>query len=292
MRIPPSAIVMSLVAAVPFSLAIRDTITHRDRLAQRNDERQVIATDEQTELAFEAQREQQVAAEQALRDQERHAKASQLVGKAFVTPGPAFGRITLGGPNTDGDATVVLDAHDTVLVMSSKLDDDDAGCSTLAEVAAKTWGEPAHDHVWLDLATHHRASIGPECALELARFDEPIAWVAQLPLAAVGGSRAELAKRFASQDADPDAAWLAPGLDGDELTTLWPVYDVAHPDKLLGLDLSTNATPETARRVLEALAARIGTKPTHGDDDVYRWKSVRVEIADGNLRVVVGADDR
>ena len=34
MRIPQSAIVMSLVAAVPFSLAIRDTIMHRDRVQQ------------------------------------------------------------------------------------------------------------------------------------------------------------------------------------------------------------------------------------------------------------------
>ena len=74
---------------------------------------------------------------------------------------------------------------------------------------------------------------------------------------------------------------------------MWPVYDVAHPDKLLGLEISTTATPPTRQRVIEALTARLGAKPTlGGEDNVYRWKSMGFEHAGDDLRIVLGAGER
>jgi len=297
MRIPSSTIVMTVVAAVPFGLAIRDTVLHHDRLGQLELDRKAAAAElvaeQQHAAAEEAEASARLARETAARDKARRERAHELLG-GFAAPGPAFAPLQLGAPvpiENHNEAALTVDSHGNVIEMASAPVDDDEGCSTLADVAVHEWGEPAHDHVWLDLDAHRRAMITPDCEVVFAQFDEPIAWVRQLPLDAIGGSRAALAKRFATPDADPDAAWPMPGLDGDELTAMWPVYDVARPDKLVGLQISTTATRATAQHVIEALSARLGAKPAHGDDDSYHWKSVRVGLAGNKLLVVLGADE-
>jgi hypothetical protein len=300
MRIPSSAIIMSLVAAVPFGLAIRDTLEHREPRDVRM--RQLLAdqarerADADEELAQEHAHEHELALRDAERDKQRHDNARQLVGAGFVTPGPAFGALALGAPPMDvGNdpttaATFVVAPHAKLLSMSRDVADDDPGCSALVDVASSTWGEPSHDHVWLDLGTHRRASIDADCSLTFAQFEEPAAWVAHLPLDVIGRSRGELAKRYLAPDNDPDSAWHAPGLDGDDLTTLSPIYDVDHPDKLLGVEIVTAATPQTFERAVQALATRIGAKPTRDTDGVYHWKTAHAELADGRLLLVLGVD--
>lgn len=297
MRIPSSTIVMTVVAAVPFGLAIRDTLLHHDRLGRLEAARQAaaaqLAETEQRVAAQEAEDRARVAAETAARDKARRARAHALIG-AFAAPGPAFAPLQLGAPVPAGnrdDAALTVDGRGNVIEMASAPVDDDEGCSTLLDVAVHEWGEPAHDQVWLDLGAHRRATIAPNCEVVFAQFDEPIAWVHKLPLDAVGKSRAALATWFATPDTDPDAAWPMPGLDGDQLTSLWPVYDVGRPDKLIGLEISTTATRATAQHVIEALSARLGAKPTHGTDDAYHWKSARLELVGDRLLVVLGTDE-
>jgi len=50
MRIPPSAIVMGVLTAVPFGLGIRDTLTHRADAAPRLTAEQRLAEVERGEL--------------------------------------------------------------------------------------------------------------------------------------------------------------------------------------------------------------------------------------------------
>jgi hypothetical protein len=298
MRIPSSAIVMTLVAAVPFGLAIRDTLQHREprdlRVQQALAEQARERAEADEEIAEEHDHARALALRETEREKQRHDSARQLVGTGFVTQGPAFNTLTLGEkPNADApDDTSVVLARGTLLSMSRVLTDDDPGCSALADVAAGTWGEPAHDHVWLDLATHHRASIDQSCALTFAMFDDPVAWVAHLPLDMIGRSRAELAKRYLAPDDDPDGAWHAPGLDGDDLTTLSPIYDLDHPDKLLGIEVVTSATPATFERAVQALAKRIGAKPTRDTDGIYRWRAAHAELDDGRLLLVLGVEQQ
>jgi hypothetical protein len=298
MRIPSSTIVMTAIAAVPFGLAIRDTAQHRDRLHQREHDRlaleaQLAAEHAAADLA-DAQQHARLLAEVAARDQARRAHAHDLLGAFAASPGPAFAPVQLGDPVPDtlpAGIHVTLEHRGNVIEMMSDPADDDEGCSTLVDAAVHQWGEPAHDRVWLDLGAHRRASITPDCAVEVAQYEEPIPWVANLPVDAIGGSRAEVAGRFAVPDAEPDSSWELPGLDGDELTTMWPVFDVTHPDRLLGLQISTSATPRTMHHVIEALSARLRAKPTHGDDDVFRWKNARVELTGDKLLVVLGSDE-
>ncbi len=297
MRIPTSTIVMSLVAAVPFGLAIRDEILHHDKLHQLADEdrqdSERRAAERAAEDAAQAVYTQQLEQERQAREERVREHATLLVGHDFVTPGLAFQGEELGNSPVYGVNTIV-DAAGNVLAMTAVMADDDVACSVLRDVASKTWGEPASDRVWLDLRTHQRASITPECGLELARFVETSAWVKDLPLDAIGKSRSDLARRFASNgDPAPDAAWYAPGLDGDELTRMWPVYDVAHPDKLLGLQIVTPATPATAERVVQELATRLGAKAVHRDDDAYIWRkpiAMKLEVDDGKILIDLGPD--
>jgi hypothetical protein len=297
MRIPTSTLVMSLVAAVPFGLAIRDTILHRDKLHQLADEEREEterrAAERAAEDAARVLYTQQLEQERQAREDRVRQHATQLVGHDFVTPGLAFQGEELGNSPVYGVDTIV-DATGNVLAMTAAMADDDVACSVLREVAAKTWGEPASDRVWLDLRTHQRASITQECGLEFGRFAETAAWVKGLPLDAIGKSRDELARRFASNgDPDHDAAWFVPGLDGDGLTRMWPVYDVAHPDRLLGLQIVTPATPATGERVVQELATRLGAKPVHRDDDAYVWRkpiAMKLEIDDGKIFIDLGPD--
>jgi hypothetical protein len=296
LRIPTSTIVMSLVAAIPFGLAIRDTVLHHDKLHELADEERLAAERARTEAAQELATQQayvqQLAAERQAREDRVRELARELVGHDFVTPGPAFHGQVLGQPKLDG-TDAISDAAGNVLAMSAKMADDDIACSTLRDVAAKTWGEPATDRVWLDLRTHQRASITSDCALEFGRFADAAAWVKALPLDAVGRSRAELAHKFASHDdVDLDAAWVAPGLDGDAITQMWPVYEVEHPDKLVGLQISTTATRATIERVAQELATRMHAKPVKSDD-AYTWRQpapMRLELDDDKLVIELGPD--
>jgi hypothetical protein len=297
MRIPTSTLVMSLVAAVPFGLAIRDTILHHDRLhelaaadaqltAQRAAER---AADEAAQTMYT----QQLDQERAAREDRVRQHASLLVGHAFVTPGLAFQGEELGDSPVYGVPTVV-DANGNVLAMTATMADDAVACSVLREVAAQTWGEPATDRVWLDLRTHHRASITQDCGLEFGRFVDAAAWVKDLPIDATGKSRVELAKRFAANgDPNPDVDWFAPGLDGGGLSRMWPIFDVAHPDTLFGLQIVTPATAKTTELVVQQLATRLGAKPVHRDDDAFIWRkpiAMKLTVDDGTLYIELGPD--
>jgi hypothetical protein len=297
MRIPTSTLVMSLAAAVPFGLAIRDTILHHDKLhelaeADRQDSER-RAAEQAAEAAAQTVYMQQLEQERQAREERVRQHASLLVGHDFVTPGLAFQGEELGNSPVYGVAEIA-DATGNVLAMTATMSDDDVACSVLREVASKTWGEPASDRVWLDLRTHHRASITPDCGLEFGRFVDAATWVKDLPLDAIGKSRGDLARRFASNgDPDPDADWYEPGLDGDGLTRMWPVYDVAHPDKLLGLQIVAPATSQTIERVVQELATRLGVKPVHRDDDAYVWRkpiAMKLEVDDGKVLVELGPD--
>jgi len=190
---------MLLVAAVPFGLAIRDTLSDRDRDRPRDVDATRLDVAMQQDVA-KAAAEQERADRRAARERLRDEHARALVGTAFVTPGPIFEGVALGRIDPAAAARftgrIEVDAAGAPLAIDHDLADDDPGCSTLAAVAARTWGEPAHDHVWLDLATHHRASIDPDCGLELAMFQDAADWVAALPLAAVGAPKSALEQRY------------------------------------------------------------------------------------------------
>src|SRR6267154_5723319 len=97
MRIPPSVIVMSIVVAVPFGLAIKDTVNHDD--PQSRAEREAKRDAEEME-AQEHRYEAEQAKERAEQNTKRKARRDELRGMFGQTPasmGPTLAGITLGG---------------------------------------------------------------------------------------------------------------------------------------------------------------------------------------------------
>lgn len=313
MRIPPSAIAMSALVAIPFGLAIRDGVLGEDR-AERDayddyaPQARLLGDGDPARTAFELEAQRQadrareadyeveLAADDARRAREREQAAKELVGDAFVTPGSAYAGLgaALGKqpPAALFEERWIRNGDGPLLGFELPFDADDAGCSTLATVAARTWGEPAHDRVWLDLATHHRAAITFECDLAFGTFTDAAGWIAAIPFGAIGAPRSALPRAAAVDD-----MWFAPGLDGDRLTTITRVYATQNPDKTLGLTVETTATRDAWRRVGDALAKRLHAKPTQdaADSTVLRWSAplpVELSLDGDELTLEIGAPAR
>jgi hypothetical protein len=298
MPISRSVIVMGVITAVPFGLAIRETIHHRT--ADRNADRDAWSPTATTPAGSSdlrddaAARDRAMAAAAATADAAhqaaREVPAAAMFGSAVATPGAAFHGIDLGA-SADGvpdDLDVIADGHGQILVVARKLTDDDVGCSTLVRAAEHTWGKPAHDQIWLDAAHGRRASIGTDCALEIARMATPEQWVQNLPFDAIGRPFQTVMHDFAGGDTDGD--WAQPGLDGPDVTNVTAVFDVAHPGPVISVIASTTASPLAVRQTAAALADRLHAKPVI-DGDRYHWTTpVPVELfsSSGALEVIIG----
>src|SRR5688572_13929492 len=101
MRIPPSVIVMSLVTAVPFGLAIRDTLNEKDARAaggldDYGDDDGYKGRERSAELAeYEAEMARE-AAEREARSKERLTQLDQLYGAKAASMGTLLDGIELG----------------------------------------------------------------------------------------------------------------------------------------------------------------------------------------------------
>src|SRR5262245_32456140 len=98
MRIPPSVIVMSLVTAVPFALAIRDTAKDKPPVAEDDgwDPQQLPTEDPDVHVRdFEQDERRRVA------DTAKHASViAKLFGAKPAMIGPMFDGVELGGPSS------------------------------------------------------------------------------------------------------------------------------------------------------------------------------------------------
>src|SRR3954452_20087102 len=108
MRIPPSVIVMSLVTAVPFALAVHDTMKPHEKTYEE-------MTDEEREAKFEAEM-QKEAADQAARDAAETASVATrdktLLGAKPAQLGSFFGTAHLGTASDDPAVDLVRDKSD------------------------------------------------------------------------------------------------------------------------------------------------------------------------------------
>lgn len=306
MRIPRSVIVMSLVTAVPFGLAVRATLHERTRAAEMDEE--LAALEHQRELerqAFdEAERASTAAAEKA-RIERAHV-IETMVGAQPAMPGELFAGLELGAvldpaplSRFEANGTLQprheLDAKGRLSAFSIAVGNPFPGdCDTLRERLDATWGH-SRDAVWIDPALHRRASVsGSDCRL---RFDTylPLAdWLAAIPYDLVGKPKTAYDKLlgiFANADQITPPPYVMPGLDGGtDSTAIEPVID---GDRIIGLSISTTASDEVLAALPDALTARLHSKPTHDPDtDVYLWSRkppvTLVLIGEKTLRLTVG----
>lgn len=279
MRIPSSVIVMSLVTAVPFALAVRDTVKpHPKTYDQMSpDEREAQLEEEmRKESAEQARRE---AAESA----KRAATYKTYFGEKPARLGSFFGSVHLGTPAGDPaaealreatGATIELEGEHTVDAIRIS---DDEHCDALKSATETAW-QASVDGVYLDAATHQRASFH-DCTLTFDRYVEVNQWIdrkGEVPVALdwIGMSadklREQLGDRLENDDGEV-LMWSAPGVGrGEDVTHITARVDNA---RIAGMSINVMTDPATIDAIHARLDGLLGkAAPDPDDPGTLQWK--------------------
>jgi hypothetical protein len=301
MRIPPSVIVMSLVTAVPFALAVRDTMKPHDKTVDEmtSDEREAHFEEEmQKEAADEAARE-------AAENKKRDAVYDTMFGSKPAQLGAFFGAIHLGMPANDPglDAFEAADhglAPPVNFVRLGTLDEIQINayeqCDQLRASMVRAW-QDSPDGVYLDPASHQRAGFH-DCAVTFDRYVEVNQWIDKkgdvpVALSVIGTPltklREQLGEKIYSDDGEV-VMWKAPGVGrGTGATSITARIE---NDKVAGItaDVVTDApTIDAVRARVVGLLGK-GT-PDPDDEDTLVWKGktpATLRAMDGTISLDIG----
>lgn len=322
MRIPTSVIVMSLLTAAPFAMAVRDTVNGKDKPVIDDWDEESISSERERELLAEYEAER--ARELEERERQSRANIGRLdrlfgAGTAQMSPyldGVAIGPLTsydaLDLANerferemSDGFAVVHFDRDAkrlrsvTVTVVDNRQYDGDGDvvdlCDTLAEKLGTVWG-PSTGGVWLNPATLERATLeSTECALTFDRAQSPTDGVAAIPFTAPGkpaqqtleSLETKLGFVFDHYD-DDGAAWSMPGVGFGRGPTSYEVY--VDNGKIVGLRVSLDTDFDTRVAIRDAMSAKLESKPVYDEDaETWIWKKAKTSLTSyaGSSRVVI-----
>ena len=312
MRIPPSVIVMSLLCAVPFGLAIRDAsgskhASHDDWDDDDDDFRsRRDSSDDYSDSRDYKEAEAQL---EKIRAEEREAKAKaagvraklvpRLVGPDPASLGSLFGGVKLGAPagnfQPDNVRQAIADASEVLSVdwdvdatqlngvtITLKTDYDDSSCAPLARAVA-TWGSKTGDG-WENALTHQRATFDEYgCTVKIERFADLDHWIdradtAVVPLTAIGQSATKLRARIADRlddDQEDSISWHDVGLSGGKGQTRLSAFIESGRVVNISVELPDGAD---LAPILGRLTKLAGTKGKH-DDDAFTttWKGGKLD---------------
>lgn len=179
--VPASTILLAIATAIPFGLAIRDTVAgtydeppHDERDEDSDSDTELDTLERQAALADYARRQ----AEAALERQQRLQQLRDLVGRDLATPGPMFSSVHLGDPvgtssvESSADVQVILlddGAYSHALDIKLSRRDD---CDQLEAIAHAAWGTPtSFDSLRIWVNTSQRAVWNPrDCTLTFERI--------------------------------------------------------------------------------------------------------------------------
>lgn len=269
MRIPASLVgsrwlIPLCVTAVPFGLAIRDTVRH----TPRGDE--LDLTGEQTrarDARARAEREEAKArAEYEAEQRAREARLLQLFGKTPASLGSLFEGVTLGAPaesfQTEEARQRIYDAiqfHALEIAFLTdknldgiRIDISQSECDRLHSLLDAAW-RPSSNDVWLDPATHQRAAFSADdCSLVFDRYLDAADWVALLPL----------------HLDDTTFPFAYPGV-GSGRGGARCYRDFA--GIVRGVNITGDTDLDTQAKIRDALAARLNVQPVPSADDANVW---------------------
>lgn len=281
MRIPASVIVMSLVTAVPFALAVRDTMKPHEKTVDE-------MTDEEREAHFEE--EMRKEAEQDAQREAAQAKKREQAFQTFFGAKPAqlgsfFTGIELGGPAHSPEIDALSRADDVVPVIgldgtetldSIEIPGDDH-CDTLHAAMVKAWGD-SPDGVYLDAVNHVRAKYA-DCTVTFDRYLEVNEWIdkkdtAPVSLSLVGKPVDKVRALISHVDQDDGEIlmWSVPGIGrGSGPTRLTASIE---NDKITHLSINVVTDAPTSDAVRARLVGLLGKATVSPDDpDVLVWKN-------------------
>lgn len=301
MRIPVSVVVMSLLTATPFALAIRDTLNKKPVPADEDPEYDDYDASERRDRAALAEYEAEQARDKAERLEARAEKLEKLdlvFGPSPATMGALFEGAQVGSradddlrdkileateehdgflaPSIVADETRVLEAQVSISYSEYDHDNDTMinACDTLKDKLVKAWGRPV-ENVWLDKNRHVRASLEMDtCTMYFERFADPAELVASLPLTVVGTPASRLAKNHdVDMSDDRYPSWQLRGV-GYGKGPVGVIATVAS-GKVVGLDITGETDFDTLVAIRDGLSAKLEAKPVTEevfDADAWVWK--------------------
>jgi hypothetical protein len=292
MRIPPSVIVMSLLTAVPFGLAIRDAKrgpAHPHDDWQASDDDDIAAAEKRRQRELDEMKAQE-AEQEAAHTAKRLDIAHKIVGAEPASFGPLLAGVHLGASASDFQPEDVrralADASDVLSVewdvdsahlngVTLQLKDD---CAPLV-AATEAWGA-GNGGVWENPATHQRARLDLDaCSLQFERYADLDHWLDRgdgsiVPMSAVGQPPDKLHARVAGaieRDDDDGFEWHDLGPAG----TFGSVHLTATIEHGKIVQITAEPPPSSP---IDAIAVRVsklvGTPGKHDDDALStQWKS-------------------
>lgn len=296
MRIPASAIVMTLVVAVPFGFAIRDTLKGND--AQSKQER------EEAEMRAEEAKlhDQEIAEQQAQYErekklnEERKQTFATVIGKEPATLGERFGGSQVGAKAPDDfedqlsriDAVLDVTNHGLQLrgdgtIASVSFTFGDTHCDEIRDVVKAAWGPATEDdEIWIDRAHHRRASLGGLlCVLHFDQIVDDAAWAKAALPKVLGKTPAQAAKQLGTPTVpldEPTLSWFLPGppsgRDSTELSA--EVSD----GKIISTRTVATVTQDQALALVDAITKQLGKPGTKEDyGNVWTWEKPNVTVS-------------
>jgi hypothetical protein len=317
MRIPPSVIVMSIVVAVPFGLAIKDTVKHDDPQSRAEREAKREADEFEAEQRVHEAEEAKALAEKTKQQKARHDELAGLFGQTPASLGPTLGGITLGD---NPDATVLSrlessalpirlerDPSDHIMAVTIALgtnygeDDSADDCNTVKDHLTSLWGHD-ENYTWHDAPQRQRVSIhGSDCVVRIELYFEANDWLKHIPMNLVGKTVAQaIAQPMLAAPTDlptdsPDSSdqsvsWRLPGLGrGNQPTTLQAVVS---GKRIVATVATTVLAAEDGDAFIAAATAALHGKPHHEDGETtYTWKrtpQVTIELDGTAMTMTIG----
>jgi hypothetical protein len=293
MRIPPSAIVLPLILAVPFGFAIRDSLRGTDRAGEEAKAKQALVELEakEHEETLAAEREQYERTTQLAK--ERAVVFGSLLGREPGSLGSAVGDHQLAElaslPLDPAVDRVILDraertANDGKLVsVAFTISDKPELCSELRAAMAARWGHSQSwdrdDMVWVDGAHHQRAGIrtvDAMCVVDFTRIVDDTAWV-EAALPKVLGKTRSQAEQLLGPPPNPElSAWYSPGPPaGHDATTLSVAVEGG---RVMGTVATASVSDDEAAAIINAVTNKLGNQPRHVTAGPWTWNNGSVTL--------------
>jgi hypothetical protein len=286
---------MTLVIAVPFGFAIRDSLKGNDAQSKKEQAEKDVAAQEASLLAEQKEREAKEYEAQKLVDAKRKQTLASLIGATRGSLGDRFNGKQVGGPSSeefesslnaidgledrDGEKPgLQLRGNGDIASVSFTIGDDHCGEMRQALVAA--WGEGSDD-VWIDSEHSRRASLGGLlCILHFDQIVDDKTWTKAALPNLIGKTPAQAQKLLGRSTApstdgeDGDLSWYLPGAtSGRESTEL--VASVID-GKIASTVASTTASAPQAQALIAALSKQLGAQPVADETGNYMWEKANV----------------
>jgi len=285
MRIPTSVIVMTLVTAAPFALAVRDTLHPQPRHHAYEDE--LGASPEAETAQYEAEM-QRMEDERQAEEARKQTVLNGLLGEQGKL-GPYLDSVSVGATRAQMDAMVPrLQPTMDLVDVAPTYDRDDkvsslkvvfTDCNALRETVRTRWGD---DNTWLDSAAHIKTTFhdGYDCSIDQERYVEMEQFLdktdtASIPLGVLG-------KR--GPDLDDEGAFLhRPGLEHTDSPTIQTTTNES--GKVVGLSVSFAADVEADAPIRARLDHLLGKGTQDADTGEWSWTKIPVHYSYSDAHV-------